>query len=236
MIGGALSLLIAWNPFRAPVDLSYIQVWEYALLGVFVLGMMYTIVRRRNARIAWEMVSAIGAVVGVWYLMASVLPMWIAILTASVFTCCAIYIRSVQFLFSILGALGIAVAFATWMPIEVLLVGLAGLTLYDMVAGLHGHAIRGLIRNESEKIFLPRIAYRDRSGAEEVIGIAHLVLPYAIILAMLPFGWIASILTLLGASIGAWIAFVRPDPLRVEWTAIGTAGSAVGILLFYAIV
>jgi hypothetical protein len=208
-VAGGIAIAAAISPWQGSTDVRYLRVWEYVMLAVFVLGMAYAIVRRHSLREAWDVICMVAAVVGVWFLSALVLPMWIAILVSSVLTLIVAFLDPARSFFLLVGSVGIAFAFARWMPIEVLLVGLAALTLYDMVFGQKTD---------------------DTRQTMWILG------PLAVMLGMLPFGWIAFCGVFGGGLVGAVASSVRPSSAGREWPAIGAVCSAVFFLVFYVIV
>jgi hypothetical protein len=212
-----------------PTDTSYRTVWAYVVLAIFVGGLVYGTVRRRHARLTWEVICAIAAIAGVWYLPSFILPMWAAIVASSLLTLTALFWRPAANVFALMGAVGLAFAFASWLPIEALLAGLAVLVTYDMVAGSHGHGVQSLVDRVGSKAFLPHL------DVGTPIGVIEVAIPCAVVLAMLPFGLMPSIIVAAGGTIGALVASIRtPRELRAEYVAIGTIAPAVILLLISA--
>jgi hypothetical protein len=208
-IAGALAIAAVLSPWQAMSDGRYIRVWGYAMLALFVVGIAYAMIRRRALRDAWNELCAIAAVLGVWLLPAVVFPVWAAILASSAGTLVAVFIRALRPAVMLIGSIGVALAFAQWMPIEVLLIGLAGLTLYDMVFG------------QTQPV--------DRVGA-------WLIGPLAVMLGMLPFGWTAVVGVLGGGCVGAVFGSMRSTAREGKWLELGVVCSAVLFLVYYAVV
>lgn len=208
-------------------DTGYRDLWQYVLLVVVSIGFLASFIRRRDVRLTWEVVGAVSVVVGVWSVPAFFLPVWAAITVSGIVTLAGIAWKPFLNIFTFVGIVGMAFALASWIPIEVLLVGLAMLVAYDMVAGSHGHAVQALLDRVGPKAFLPRLDVGTAVGAFE------LAMPCAVALAIVPINLFAGIFVAIGGAVGACIAAVRtPRELRVEYVAIGTLVPAVIVLLF----
>ncbi|MFA5935503.1 MAG: hypothetical protein WC787_01450 [Patescibacteria group bacterium] len=230
---GGLSILVAYlliNEIGYGV-VAYWIVWQFVMLAIFVCGMLLSFVRKWDARVAWEGTCAIAALAGIWALPAYVLPVWAAIVLSSIVTLLAVRFHTLRNVASVIGSAGIAFVFASWLPIEAILAGLAALMVYDMVSGSHGHAVRSLVERTPERTFLPRLEISMDDG-KVIIGVAELAVPAAVALSLVQINiWSAGIV-LASAVAGALYAAFRPGTsIHTQVAAATTALSAIVILL-----
>lgn len=224
-----LALLAVWSLLTHDwgVNVLYSTLWQYIMLAVVSVGFITSLVRRRNVRMTWEVVGAVAVVVGAWFVTALLFPVWVAIGVSAFLTILAIFWRPFLDVFTIVGTVGMAFAFATWMPIEVLMIGLAMLVTYDMVAGSHGHSVQALIDRVGPKAFLP---YFDVGSA---VGSLQLAIPAAVLLSIAPYSLVGGAFIAIGGTAGALFTAIKtPRALRTEYVAIGTLSAAAIVLLF----
>ena len=121
----------------APETLPYLIAWQYAILAALGGGALILIFSRAKSRIGWEAVLTPALFLGVWFWFLLVLPLQIALLLAASLTVVALVFRRVILhdIFLLLGAMGVAINLASWLPGGMLLMVLAAFTVYDTVAG-----------------------------------------------------------------------------------------------------
>ncbi|MEO5927112.1 MAG: hypothetical protein ABIO72_00390 [Patescibacteria group bacterium] len=222
----ALLIVYLLRSMTVPSNAIYRIGWEYVVLAIFTGALITALIRRRDVRITWEVVCAVAAVAGVWYVPALILPMWGAILLSALVTIVGLFWRPFANVFAFLGAVGMAFALGMWLPIEVLLVGLAVLVTYDMVAGSHGHSVQMLLERVGSNAFLPHF------DVGTAVGVAEVALPCAVVLAVVQFGFMPAVIVAIGGVVGAIVATLRtPRDLCAEYVAIGTILPTIAVLL-----
>lgn len=129
-----------------PEQQGYVHAAAYAVLAIFGAGLVVATLRRIGSRLWWEGILTLTVFLGIWFALLLVLPLWLAVILASLLTLTHLFLRVVVLhdLFYLIGSVGVAVNLAAWLPSEVLVVGLVGFTLYDMVAGLPGGPVVSL--------------------------------------------------------------------------------------------
>jgi presenilin-like A22 family membrane protease len=92
------------------------------------------------------------------------LPIGWALIIAAVLTLSHLFLRNVALhnVFYLLGAAGVAIDFAGWLSPELLLVGLAIMTIYDLLAGPPGGAIEELAGKLVRQGIVPGLVIADR--------------------------------------------------------------------------
>ncbi|MDF1496639.1 MAG: hypothetical protein P1P90_01090 [Patescibacteria group bacterium] len=108
--------------------------WIETVLGVVLICLMIlSMVRKKVSTMWWEVMLIVIAFAGVWIFAISLLPMWKAVLFASVLTVVAFFWQNAYAsnLFYLIGSIGIGLL-ATWNFSELVMVVLAsGVLLYD---------------------------------------------------------------------------------------------------------
>lgn len=219
--------------------------WQYAFIGVIVVVALYAFVSKMKHRLFWEVIFTATLFLGVWYALLLILPFWLALTIASVLTLAELLVRNVMVhnIFYVLGAAGVAIDFAGWLPSDVLLAGLVALTLYDMVAGPPGGPVEKLASELLRVgivpgVILPTRAAQLRMDVDRVLrtnaallGAGDLILPLCLV-AKAGFSGVGSASAVIGGLVVGAIVLGRTTDLhpRAALPALA-AGAAVPFIL-----
>ncbi len=159
VIGGALVIGIGATARSLMTEARYttIEWWQYALLALVIGLTVILFLKKVRHRLVWEVVFTVTLFLGVWYALLLILPISIALVAASVLTLADIFLRivAVHDLFYLIGAAGVALDFAGWLPPEAILVVLVVMTIYDMVAGSPGGPVEQLAAELVQRGIIP---------------------------------------------------------------------------------
>lgn len=246
--GGALAILILWIVRQGwmvpPVEM--ISGWRTAVMGVVAVGIIMATFRKFQARWWWEILFTVTLFLGVWFAFLLVLPLGWAFAIASVLTLAQIFLRVVIIhdLFYLIGSVGVAINFAGWLPPEILLVGLVGFTVYDMVAGPPGGPVLQLAAQLVSRGIVPGAILvarpRDLMGSVDAVikrttsvllGAGDIILPLTLVARAAFAGPGPAAIVLAGVLVGALI-LGRTNGLhpRAALPALAT-GAAVPFLI-----
>jgi len=193
--------------------------WQYVFLAVVVVMGALSFLRKFRHRMLWEILFTLTLFLGVWYAFLLVLPVGWALAIASACTLAEIFFRNVfvHNLFYAIGAAGVAINFAGWLPSDVLLVGLVAFTVYDMVAGPPGGPIQSFAADLIQKGIIPGAVIplhaRDlTANVDDVVrrdatflGAGDLILPLCLVARASFRGVGPAVLVLSGLVIGAFL-------------------------------
>lgn len=138
----------------------WLEMLHGLMLAIVVIGSLVLLIRRKVSRVMWEGIFAIAAVVGVWYgMLLTGQALSIVVVISAALTFGAIVSRRVivHDVFYLIGSAGLGVAVATWLPWQVIVIGLVSFAAYDTVAAPVGGAIRHLTATISNASVLPGI-------------------------------------------------------------------------------
>ena len=197
LLAGGIVIFILWLYTSAPsvVHFEMIVNWQYAFLLIFLIGAIVSVVRRVHSRLFWEVAFTVTLYLGVWYAFLLVLPVWLALALASALTLAHLFLRTVVLhnLFFVVGAVGVSIDFAGWLSPELLLIGLVGFSLYDMLSGREGGPIEALAKLLVRQGIVPGLVlvdrWRDLHGTVDdaikrqsvLLGAGDLILPLSLV-------------------------------------------------------
>ncbi|MBU0540287.1 hypothetical protein KKD88_00280 [Patescibacteria group bacterium] len=233
LLSGAVALYVLC--FAAHPDgsrtLVWAEVWQLAILAVIAGGLTVSLLRRAASRFWWEVILNATIFLGVWFLFLLLgVSLGTAIALSSGLTLVYMFYRTVwtHDIFYLLGAIGVAINFAMWLPGKVLLIGLVAFTIYDMVAGAPGGPIHKLVAMLTQYSLVPgMIIPKNLKGFTEnlqqaikgeaiFLGAGDLILPLSLVAGAALKGWQPAVFVALGAVLGAaWLGFgtdLRPRP------------------------
>lgn len=249
ILGGILiiyALRIA-APTAGGQRLVWAQVWHLAIIILVAGGLAVVFLRHSASRLVWEVILNAAIFLGVWYVFLLFgLTLGIAIVLSSGLTLAYLNFKTVWLhdIFYLLGATGVSINFAVWLPAEVLLLGLVAFTIYDMVAGVAGGPIHKLVAKLARHSLVPGLlipknikSFKEKlpqsvQGEAIFLGAGDLILPLSLAAGAAFRGWLPALLVTLGASLGAlslgFRASLRPQPALLP-LAIGVG---IPFLLF----
>ncbi len=215
--------------------------WYYAIILVAACGVGLLMFKRIRSWMFWETIFTVTLFLGVWFACLLLLPLVWALLVAAALTLAHLFIRSV-FLhdaFYLVGAMGVAMSFATWLAPEVLLVFLVGFVLYDMVAGPPGGPIQELARSLVSKGIVPGLVvpsdWREFVASVDtavkshsaLLGAGDLILPLAVVARAADAGVCQAAIVLVGLLVGVLI--LARTPSQHPRAALPALAAGVGV-------
>lgn len=209
----------------AAETLGYIQAWQYALLTLLVGVIFVGVIRRVRSRHLVEAFFNATVFLGIWFAFLHVIPLWSALGASSIFILAQLFIRRVAIhdLFYLLGCSGIALNLAGWLPAEVLVAGLVGFTVYDMVAGPPGGPIERLAASLVRFDIVPGFILPASSGdlglpvdaalrsRAALLGAGDVILPISLVARTAFTDIPGAFLVLAGTVLGSLVLIRRPD-------------------------
>lgn len=235
-------LSLAW----ATAELwTWLKILHYIILVIVAGGVLASVIRRATNRVWWEGLLQAALLFGAWYALAVMpWPFFAAVASAIVLTLIFFWLHTifVHNLFYILGAVGLALNFASYLPFEAALAGLVAFAVYDMVCGRSAEAHLRLTKILSPYGLAPGFILPHRfkdwfskispvSAPAITLGLSELVLPLVLIVKSANWNGWASAIVASGLTLGAAVYGWRRDFSERFALAYVSAGVALAFLI-----
>lgn len=209
----------------ADQTLGYVEAWQYLFTAILTAVVVLGILLKANSRLLVEAFFTATVFLGVWFAFFHLTSVALAMLGSSGLTIIYLITRRVFFhdLFYLIGCVGIGLNFAGWLPPEVLVVGLVGFTIYDMVAGppggpvirltsfmLNRGVVPGFILPTSGRTLIGTMDKSLHSNAV-LLGAGDIILPMSLIARAAFINLQSGALVMLGAIAGSLVLVHRDD-------------------------
>jgi hypothetical protein len=221
--------------------------WQALVLLIAGGIVVFLLIRRMHARMAWELLLGLTLFLGIWFYAWLLFPLEIALPLAAMITILQARIRRVVLhdAFILLGAVGVALHFAFALPQKTLIIIFLGLAVYDIFAVrpqgiirqfasalVHRGIVPGLIIPRTLKDLTGMIHTVIHQEDSAFLGAGDLILPLACIARVIATGvWWQTFLMFIGLMLaGAWIGSrgsAKPAPALIPL--------AIGVLFPYAL-
>jgi len=221
LAAGAGLALILWFAHQHPVLLANkgLNDWRLAIIATAAVGTALMVFHRIRSWMFWETIFTVTLFLGVWLACLLFLPLAWALVLAAGLTLAHLFIRATLLhdIFYLLGAMGVAISFASWLSPEVLLVVLVGFTVYDMVAGPPGGPIQELAQALVKRGIIPGLLVVSRwkdlistvdtaiKGPNALLGAGDLILPLCLVARAAMSGPYQAAIVLVGLLVGVLV-------------------------------
>ncbi len=248
-LAGLTTMFLARLPLTwATAELwTWLKILHYIILAIVAGGVLVSVIRRATNRVWWEGLLNAALLFGAWYALAVMpWPFFAAVMSAIGVTLIFFWWHTilVHNLFYILGAVGLALNFASYLPFEVALVGLVAFAIYDMVCVRSAETHLRLTKLLSPYGLAPGFILPQRFkdwfskinpvGAPAIaLGLSELVLPLVLIVKSAHWNSWAPAMVVGGLTLGAAVYGWRSNFSERFALAYVSAGMAISFLVLY---
>ena len=238
--------LVRTAPTTIAQNAAWLPLWQYVVLALFAGVMIFAILRRAQSRVLWEVLFTIAIFLGVWYVLLLLrIPLGVSLFAAALLTIMHLFIHIAAYhnFFFLLGSIGAAIIFSSWLPSEGVLIVLVAFTVYDMVAGPPGGPIERLAKRLVSLGFIPGFALPERvrglalelddirNGGWVLLGTGDVILPLTLVASASVWSASSGAVVVLGTLFGSLILIARPDMHPRAALPPLAAGAAVPFLI-----